>query len=62
MWQVCIKLECNTQSYRCRCLNNWCSVRKVCVCRAINLASHAVGEFEVIGPVILKKQILIVFD
>ena len=51
--------RCNDEIYECRCLNNWCSVHKVFMCRAINSASHAVGEFKVIGSVILKKQILI---
>ena len=62
MRQVCVKLKCNTQNYKCRCLNNWCSVRKAFMCRTINSASHAVGEFKVIGPVIVKKQILIMID
>jgi hypothetical protein len=52
----------NIQNYRFRCLNNCCSVHDVFMCRTINLASHAVGEFKVILPVILKKQILVMFD
>ena len=52
----------NIQNYRFRCLNNWCSVHEVFVCRTLNSASHAVGEFKVIGPVILKKQILIMIN
>ena len=27
----------NTQNYRCRCLNNCCSVHEVFMCRTINL-------------------------